>query len=97
MSGASSVSFYRSPAISCSIFGRTSQFYHISSKRAPHFFVLVLSVPILKHVPEWFPGAKFYSKAATMRKHAARIRNTMFAATEELMVCDLLPFLAFTR
>jgi hypothetical protein len=37
------------------------------------------------------------STVATMRKHAARIRNTMFAATEELMVCDSLPFLAFTR
>jgi hypothetical protein len=57
---------------------------------------LVDIIPILKHVPEWFPGAKFHSKAATMRKHAARIRNTTFAATEELMVCDSLPYLAFT-
>ena len=41
---------------------------------------------------EWFPGAKFQSKAAVMRKHAAIIRNTTFAATEELMVCDSTPF-----
>ena len=51
--------------------------------------------PILKYVPEWFPGAKFQSKAAVMRKHAALMRNTTFAATEELMVCDLSSFLGF--
>jgi hypothetical protein len=56
---------------------------------------LVDIIPILKYVPEWFPGAKFHSKAAIMRKHAARIRNSTFAATEELMVCDSLPFLGF--
>jgi hypothetical protein len=49
---------------------------------------LVDIIPILKYVPEWFPGAKFQSKAAVMRKHAANIRNTTFAATEELMACD---------
>jgi hypothetical protein len=48
---------------------------------------LVDIIPILKYVPEWFPGAKFQTKAATMRKHAALTRNTPFAATEELMVC----------
>ena len=53
---------------------------------------LVDIIPVLKYVPEWFPGAKFQSKAAVMRKHAAIIRNTTFAATEELMVCDSTPF-----
>ena len=53
---------------------------------------LVDIIPILKYVPEWFPGAKFQSKAAVMRKYAARIRNTTFAATEKLMVCDSSPF-----
>ena len=52
---------------------------------------LVDFIPILKYVPEWFPGAKFQSKAAMMRKHAAIMRNATFAATEELMVCDLSP------
>ena len=47
---------------------------------------LVDIIPILKYVPEWFPGAKFQSKAAALRKHAALMRNTSFAATEELMV-----------
>ena len=49
---------------------------------------LVDIIPILKYVPEWFPGAKFQSKAAVMRKHAAMMRNMTFAATVELMVCD---------
>ena len=47
---------------------------------------LVDIIPILKYVPEWFPGATFQRKAAVMREHAARIRNTTFAASEELMV-----------
>ena len=49
---------------------------------------LVDIIPILKYVPEWFPGAKFQSKAAMMRRHAAIMRNTTFAATEEFMVHD---------
>ena len=47
---------------------------------------LVDIIPILKYVPEWFPGAKFQGKAAVLRKHAALMRNSTFAATEELMV-----------
>ena len=54
---------------------------------------LVDIIPILKYVPEWFPGARFQRKAAVMRKHAGIMRNTTFAATEELMVCDSSPFL----
>ena len=49
---------------------------------------LVDIIPILKYVPEWFPGAKFQSKAAAMRKQIKIMRNTTFSATEELMVCD---------
>ena len=56
---------------------------------------LVDIIPILKYVPEWFPGAKFQSKAAMMRKHAEIMRNMTFAATEELMVCDSSPFRGF--
>ena len=56
---------------------------------------LVDIIPILKYVPEWFPGAKFQRKAATMRKYAAKMRDAPFAATEELMVCDLSPFPVF--
>ena len=132
MSGASSVSFYRTPAISCSMSGRTSPFtkFLVTSEHTLHFLrasavgstiismtysinvhpyndpyikiaeealgaiaellvpgaFLVDIIPILKYVPEWFPGAKFQSKAAIMRKHAAIMRNTTFAATEEFMV-----------
>ena len=56
---------------------------------------LVDIIPILKYVPEWFPGAKFQSKAAVMRKHAAIMRNAPFAATEALMVWDSSFFLGF--
>jgi hypothetical protein len=54
---------------------------------------LVDIIPILKYVPEWFPGAKFQIKAAIMRKHLAMTRNTLFSAAEKLIVCDLLPLL----
>ena len=47
---------------------------------------LVDIIPILKYVPEWFPGAKFQRKAAVMRKQVAIIRNKTFEATEKLMV-----------
>ena len=47
---------------------------------------LVDILPILKYVPEWFPGAKFQRKAAMMRKDSAKIRNAPFAATKNLMV-----------
>ena len=56
---------------------------------------LVDIIPILKYVPEWFPGAKFQRKAATMRKYAAKMRDAPFAATEELMVYDSSPFPLF--
>jgi hypothetical protein len=56
---------------------------------------LVDIIPILKYVPEWFPGAKFQSKAAMMRSHAVKMTNTMFAATEKLMACVSSPFLGF--
>ena len=139
MSGASSVSFYKIPAISCSMAGRTSPFTILLVTGKHPFFLrislvgstilsmtysinvrpyndpyikiveeavealvemipgafLVDIIPILVYVPEWFPGAKFQSKAALLRKHAANIRNTTLAATEELMVYDSLLFLGF--
>ena len=66
----------------------------ISELLVPGAF-LVDIIPILKYVPKWFPGAKFQSKAAVMRKHAEIMRNTPFAATEELMVCHSSPFHRF--
>ena len=47
---------------------------------------LVDIVPILKYVPEWFPGANFQTKAAIMRKHVIMMRDIPFAMTEKLMV-----------
>ena len=54
---------------------------------------LVDILPILKHVPDWFPGAKFQKKAAITRTHAENIRNATFAATKEVMVFTPSPFL----
>ena len=47
---------------------------------------LVDILPILKYVPDWFPGAKFQRNAAMMRTQAENIRNAPFAATKKLMV-----------
>ena len=55
---------------------------------------LVDIIPILKYVPEWFPGASFQRKAVIMRKEAARIRNFLFAATERLMVRSIALFIS---
>ena len=139
MSSASLVNFYRSPAISCSMSGRTSPFtIFLVTGKHPLIFLrfslvgstsismtyginvqpyndpyikivneslaassvliapgpfLVDIIPILKYVPEWFPGAKFQRTAAMTRKLAAIIRNATFAGSEELMVCDSSPFL----
>jgi hypothetical protein len=54
---------------------------------------LVDILPILKYVPDWFPGAKFKRKAAMMRTHAEKMRNATFAATKFLMVFTPLPSL----
>ena len=48
---------------------------------------LVDIIPILKYVPDWFPGAKFQKTAAMLRTHSGKIRNATFAATKNLMVC----------
>jgi hypothetical protein len=52
--------------------------------KAGAFFVDIL--PILKYVPDWFPGAKFQRKAAMMRTDSEKIRNATFAETKKLMV-----------
>jgi hypothetical protein len=66
----------------------------IAGLLAPGSYVVDI-IPFLKYIPEWFPGAKFQSKAAVMREHAEKMRNTTFAATEELMVSDSSPFFGF--
>ncbi|KIM35566.1 hypothetical protein M413DRAFT_79273 [Hebeloma cylindrosporum] len=49
---------------------------------------LVDIIPILKYVPEWFPGANFQRKGAIMRAHSDKIRNATFEATKNLMKND---------
>ena len=47
---------------------------------------LVDILPILKYIPDWFPGANFHRKAAIMRTQSENIRNAPFAETKKLMV-----------
>ena len=54
---------------------------------------LVDIIPILKYVPDWFPGGKFQKKAAMTRIHAEKIRNVTFVAAKEVMVFTPSPFL----
>ncbi|KAI1790074.1 cytochrome P450 [Ganoderma leucocontextum] len=44
---------------------------------------LVEAVPILKHVPDWFPGAGFKRKAAAWKKIAHTLRDAPFQKTME--------------
>ena len=55
----------------------------VSAELLIHGALLVDIFPIFKYVPEWFPCARFQSKAAVMREKCS---NNTFAATEELMV-----------
>ena len=54
---------------------------------------LVDFLPILKYVPDWFPGAKFQKQAAMLRIWAEKMRNATVAATKTLMVFTSCPFL----
>ena len=47
---------------------------------------LVDFLPVLKYIPEWFPGAVFQRKAAKMRQQASKVRELPFVASEKLMV-----------
>jgi len=48
---------------------------------------LVDSIPILKYVPEWVPGAGFKKKAREWNKLARIMVEEPFATTKEMMVC----------
>ncbi|KAJ7131789.1 cytochrome P450 [Mycena crocata] len=52
---------------------------------------LVDSFPILKHVPEWFPGAGFKRQAAVWRKLARAMLEVPFAETQRQMDAGTAP------
>ncbi|KAJ7719207.1 cytochrome P450 [Mycena olivaceomarginata] len=56
---------------------------------------LVDSLPILKHVPAWFPGAKFKRDAIEWRKLACAMTDVPFAETKKQMAMGTAP-LSFT-
>ena len=47
---------------------------------------LVESLPILKYVPAWFPGAGFQKQAAAWRETYVQVRSKPFQATMENLV-----------
>jgi hypothetical protein len=53
---------------------------------------LVDVIPLLKYVPEWFPGAGFQRKAKAWKKHARVMVESPFAAAKENIVGHLYMF-----
>ena len=57
---------------------------------------LVDSIPILKYVPSWFPGAGFQKKAALVREAAKIMTDKPFRHVQEQLVqvnfCGLMIF-----
>lgn len=47
---------------------------------------LVNSFPILKYVPEWFPGAGFHKKAREWKGYGLKMIESPFSATKRNMV-----------
>ncbi|KAF7368512.1 Cytochrome p450 [Mycena venus] len=56
----------------------------LSNARVPGRFI-VDSIPILKYLPEWFPGAQFKRIAREGRSLSQAIRNVPFAETKRRM------------
>ncbi|KAF8145740.1 cytochrome P450 [Mycena galopus ATCC 62051] len=56
----------------------------LSNARVPGRFI-VDSIPILKYVPEWFPGAQFKRIAREGRHLSQAVRNVPFAETKRRM------------
>ena len=53
---------------------------------------LVDLIPILKHVPDWFPGAGFKRKAARWRRANAEVAERPFQFVAKQMVKSPSPF-----
>lgn len=51
---------------------------------------LVETIPILKYVPEWVPGAGFKKKAREWRDSATLMREAPYKAATDMRVCVLL-------
>jgi len=52
---------------------------------------LVDSLPILQHVPSWFPGAGFKVVAKQMRQHADRLRDEPYSIVKEKLLQGIAP------
>ena len=59
---------------------------------------LVEAIPILRHIPAWFPGARFKKIAREWKKEILAVRNIAFDAVMDNMVysiCKLLLSLTY--
>jgi hypothetical protein len=52
--------------------------------RPDHY--LVDAVPMLRHVPKWFPGAAFQRDAESYRKHMSAMRDAPYNQVKDQMV-----------
>ncbi|TDL23203.1 cytochrome P450 [Rickenella mellea] len=51
---------------------------------------LVDTIPFLKYLPEWFPGAKFKREAKEWRRHVLSMRDSPFAVVKKTMESGIL-------
>ncbi|KAF8885367.1 cytochrome P450 [Infundibulicybe gibba] len=52
---------------------------------------LVDSIPLLKYVPEWMPGASFKRKAREWHEHATKMIEAPFAVIQRTIACGVAP------
>ena len=48
---------------------------------------LVDTIPVLKYLPRWFPGARFQLEATSMRKDLEQLYDVPFDFVKSAMVC----------
>jgi len=66
----------------------------IAASGAPGAF-LVDSIPLLKYIPSWVPGAAFKRKAKEWKSYAADMMNVPFEAAEKAIVRIWMDFYLF--
>ena len=48
---------------------------------------LVEAIPVLRHIPTWFPGASFKRDASAWKEEVLALRDEPFRVTQEQIVC----------
>ena len=74
--------------------GRSRQSWQVSSRSHPYAFVLyshfmdASHIGLVRHVPEWMPGASFRRKARIWRESIIRLPMAPYEAVNEALVSD---------